>query len=39
MNMKKVMLMGVLALGMSLGAMAQDNGQSYMPPRETFIKG
>ncbi|MBR8713349.1 conjugative transposon protein TraN [Porphyromonas levii] len=28
--MKKVMLMGVLALGMSLGAMAQDNGQSYM---------
>ncbi|MBR8764242.1 hypothetical protein IX335_001469 [Porphyromonas levii] len=30
MNMKKVMLMGVLALGMSLGAMAQDNGQSYM---------
>lgn len=30
MNMKKVMLMGVLALGMSLGAMAQDSGQSYM---------
>lgn len=39
MNMKKVMLMGVLALGMSLGAMAQDNGQSYMPSTGDLYQG
>lgn len=30
MNMKKVMLMVVLALGVALGATAQESGQSYM---------